>query len=480
MHSIQHSPANRDVGGEGNCVVLGAGPAGLAAAYALAKSGKSPVILEKSANAGGLMRTIKRGSCEVDFGRKEIYDRIPEVVELWDELLGAEFVPYPHRVGLLYKGVIVERSREFRGALRGMPPGMLLAAAGDFVRAKIGGVFSGSPQNYEQRWHRAWGERLTRILSQGFSEKFYGIDWRDRPADFDLRKLDAEPGKTGIWKRILAAAHLSRNDSETPYQWRHPKRGTGQFIDALVEGIIAKGGRFVYGAEVKSIERGGDRVESVTFVTESGVESLLVDHIVCAIPLAATVSLLELSSEALRREDRDRGRQTILLYLFLDKPADFPHAWLNVSCPDLVTGRVTNYANFGGDMVPADKGCIAVEVFTRPEDPAIELGDDELIQLLVAEVGGAKLIDTEAIADTMLIRLPGAEASNEFQNFRTPAMTELRGKILRVENLYECNRAGADISLHAGLKAADAIIANRREAFVAAAAPDVVPCSSVS
>jgi protoporphyrinogen oxidase len=477
MHSIQQSPADRGGGDQDKCVVLGAGPAGLAAAYALAKAGKNPVILERSANAGGLMRTIKRGSCEVDFGRKEIYDRIPEVVDLWEELLGEDFVPYPHRVGLLYNGVIVERSREFRGALRGMPPGMLLGAAGDYLRAKIGGVFSASPQNYEQRWHRAWGERLTRILSQGFSEKFYGIDWRDRPADFDLRKLDAESTKPGLWKRLLAAVDRSRDDSETPYQWRHPKRGTGQFIDALVEGIIANGGSFVYGAEVKSIERGSDHVEGVTYVTEAGVESLPLDHIVCAIPLAATASLLDLTSETLRSEDRDRGRQTILLYLFLDKPAEFPHAWLNVSCPDLVTGRVTNYANFGGDMVPADKGCIALEVFTRPEDPVLELGDEELIQLLIDEVGGANLIDKKAITDKMLIRLPGAEASNEFQNFRTPAMMELRGQILEIENLYECNRAGADISLHAGLKAADAIVASRRDAFVVEAAPEVVPCS---
>jgi protoporphyrinogen oxidase len=460
----------------GGSVVLGAGPAGLAAAFQLAKAGKKPVILEKSANAGGLMRAIKRGPFEVDFGRKEIYERIPEVVELWEQLLGSDFVPYPHRIGLLYQGTVIERSRKFRGIFRGLPPRLICSTVIDFVSAQAGSIWAPAPRNYEERWHRAWGGKLTRILSQGYSEKFYGVDWRDRPPDSDLRKLDGEPGRSGLWQRIREKS--CQAEPERPYQWRHPRRGTGQLVDALVAGIIDNGGSFVFGAEVKGFDTSGNEIERVHFSTDSGARSLAVEHVVSAIPMSAVSSLLGLTTEELDREDRDRGRQTILLYLFLDEPANFPHACLYVSCPDLVAGRVTNYANFGGDMVPDGKGCIAIEVFTRVNDPILDLNDSDLTQRLIDEVAGARLLDRRAIADQLFIRLPGAEASNEFQTFRTPAMIELRENIRKIENLYECNRAGVDISVFAGLKAARAIIDSNRESFDVEAAPEVVPYSN--
>jgi glycine/D-amino acid oxidase-like deaminating enzyme len=69
-------------------VILGAGPAGLAAGYVLAKAGKKPVVLERDKVPGGLMRSIKRGDFIVDVGRKELYNRLEKVDLFWSELLG--------------------------------------------------------------------------------------------------------------------------------------------------------------------------------------------------------------------------------------------------------------------------------------------------------------------------------------------------------------------------------------------------------
>src|SRR5690606_7829462 len=118
-------------------VVLGAGPAGLAAGVALARAGCSPWIVERDDTPGGLMRGLRHGAYQVDLGRKELYNRIPEVVRLWESLLGEDLRPYAHRVGILYDGVIIERERVYRGALRGLPPRMLARGARDFVRARV-------------------------------------------------------------------------------------------------------------------------------------------------------------------------------------------------------------------------------------------------------------------------------------------------------------------------------------------------------
>src|SRR5262245_40631875 len=118
-------------------LVLGAGPAGLAAAYTLAKAARKPVVVERAKVAGGLMRSIRRGDFVVDVGRKELYNRLEKVDSFWADLLGSDYREYPHRGGILYDGHIIEISPAFRGFRRGMPWSMFAGCAIDLVAARL-------------------------------------------------------------------------------------------------------------------------------------------------------------------------------------------------------------------------------------------------------------------------------------------------------------------------------------------------------
>ena len=163
---------------EVHTVILGAGPAGLAAGYVLAKAGKKPVVLERDKVPGGLMRSIKRGDFIVDVGRKELYNRLEKVDLFWSELLGDQYRSYPHRGGILFDGHIIDISPSFRGFRRGMPWSMFLACAADLAwsRARANGHRA---SNLEEYFYQKRGGRLTRIISQGFQEKLSGIKWAD-------------------------------------------------------------------------------------------------------------------------------------------------------------------------------------------------------------------------------------------------------------------------------------------------------------
>src|SRR5690606_28577570 len=102
-------------------LILGTGPAGLAAGYVLAKAGKNPVLIDRDKGPGGLMRSIHRGDFVVDVGRKELYNRLEKVDAFWTSVIGDDYRPYPHRGAFLYKGHLLEMSPAYKGFRRGMP-----------------------------------------------------------------------------------------------------------------------------------------------------------------------------------------------------------------------------------------------------------------------------------------------------------------------------------------------------------------------
>jgi protoporphyrinogen oxidase len=207
-------------------LVLGAGPAGLAAAFTLAKAGHNPVVVEKGKVAGGLMRSIKHGDFILDIGRKELYNRLAKVDALWADLLGSDYHQYPHRGGILFNGHIIEISPSFRGFRRGMPWSMFLGCAMDLVWSRLRSNGS-RPRNLEEYFYQKRGRLLTRIISQGFQEKLSGSKWTGvaLPEGY----VDSRDASFLTTVKGLAVRTFSRKEVNTfKGVWRHPARGTGQ------------------------------------------------------------------------------------------------------------------------------------------------------------------------------------------------------------------------------------------------------------
>lgn len=449
-------------------VVLGAGPSGLTAAYVLAKAGYKPLLLERDKQCGGLMRSVKRGDFVVDIGRKELYNRLERVDKFWHELLGEEYRLYPHRGGLLYDGHIFDLSPAYRGFRRGMPWSTFLGCSFDFVWQRLA---PGKPQprNVQEYFYQKRGRKLTQIVSQGFQEKLTGVKWAELPLG-ESQGNGSDAGFIQTMKAALTRTFSTKEPNTYLGIWKHPARGTGQICEYLERGIREAGGRIECSSKLLQFETSNrNKVDAV--VAEIGGEQIRfeVKNVITSIPLEALVQVLSPdanSAETFKNAPSPFRKKTVVLtYLFLNEEPHFPHAWLNVTCPTTRIGRITNYSALNGDMVPRGKTCLCCEFYCFDEDPFLKQSDKEIADLAIAECTKFGLLDGSKVFDQLVIRLPGADASQNRHNWLSKIRLGLLEEVKPYQNVFYVNRTDLDIATLAGIDSAEAVMSGDRSLF---------------
>ncbi|MCI0540293.1 MAG: FAD-dependent oxidoreductase [Verrucomicrobiales bacterium] len=457
-------------------LVLGAGPSGLAAGYILAKAGLRPVVLEKDKVPGGLMRSVHHGEFVLDIGRKELYNRIARVDSFWSEILGSDYRPYAHRGGLLYKGHILDTSPSFQGARRGMPWSMFLGCCINFLWCRANPV-SAKPRNVEEYFYQKRGRRLTQIVSQGFQEKLTGRRWAEIP----LPENHAGSNGTGFVSTVrdaLKRAFSTKEVNTFMGIWKHPAKGSGQISELLAEGIVKAGGCIEYQAKVLGMAAADGLISSVNVEVPSGSVLYKTAQVVSSIPPEILKRFLFPPDSAAndgskaghgfpseKRKGAAPQRTVVLVYVFLNEAPLFPHAWLNVTCPTTRIGRITNYSAFNGDMVPSHKTCLCCEFYCFGPDPLLDMQDKDIAQLALDDCARSGLLNPHMCFDRVVLRFPGADASQNRDNWMSEKRLKLLAELEQFKNLYYVNRTETDIATLAGLEAGEAILSGDRTRF---------------
>lgn len=441
-------------------LIIGAGPSGIAAAHKLTEAGVSPLILEKTDTAGGLMRSIRCGEFVVDMGRKELYTRIPEVDQLWRRILGDDYREYPHRVGSLYRGRILEMSDRYRGIRRGLPWPWLISGGVDLLLSWACNGIS-RPSNYQDYWYRRAGGRFARIFAQGYWEKFRGQEWADMPVPETTE--NESPVSSYSFKAIKQGLMLaSQGGPSDQRHWHHPAEGTGQICEVMLAEALDRGAEIKFNEEVTALSSEDGRIVEVRATEGDSVDSYRPRHVVSSMQIEDLALAL---SAASKRDATGAERSVALVYLFLNEPPRFPHAWLEVNDTTMRAGRITNYAAFNGNMVPPGKTCLCIEFFCLGDDPIVGLSPKELEALAITECAQNGLIDSTRLLDTMVTTMRRSNAAASWRDWQSAVKLELLERIGRFENLYHVNRPGTDWATFAGMLAAEAILRGSRREF---------------
>jgi protoporphyrinogen oxidase len=434
--------------------ILGAGPSGLAAAYCLARSGMDVAVVERGSQVGGLMRGVRRGDFCFDLGRKELHSRFPEVHQLWHKLLGDDYRVYPHHSGLLYNGRILEKTSAQRGRLRGMSPAQAARLAASYFLSQVRPgerVATNLEDFYLLRYGRAYYE----YFIYGYGLKFAGPP-RDSAAPY---------GEQAIARfaliRPLGNGGTGRSRSVPAQEvWRHPARGTSQIADALETEARAAGATFLLNAEVLALDVSSG--PSVKIRCNGSETELSARYVISSIPLPLLLRLLRPAPppdvRLIPNELRCFRKSTVLIYIMADEPPRFPHNWLEVTDLSARVGRIVNYATWNGEMVPPGKTGLCMEYFCLAGDGLMDLSDGKLRKLAVDEAVGAGLVDRQRIMDTLVVKLPQANAAAASSEWKQPWMARATDYIRGIPDLYETNRPGIDRAALAGIDAATACL----------------------
>jgi protoporphyrinogen oxidase len=260
-------------------VVLGGGPAGLAAAWQAARTGRSVRLLERAPAVGGMAASFEVAGVRVDTGSHRLHPATPPpVLALLRELLGDDLQTRPRNGRLRVYDRWVGFPLRPAELARTLPPAAVLrigrdAATRPFTRP--------DPASYASLLVSRLGPELYAALYGPYAEKLWGRPGRDIDAEQARRRVSAG----GVWG--IARKLVRRDRSGQGRLFFYPRRGFGQIVDVLADAAVAAGAALETGAEVTAVRPGPDGVE-VSTADGRGVRA---GHVFSTVPLPVLARL---------------------------------------------------------------------------------------------------------------------------------------------------------------------------------------------
>jgi len=421
-------------------VVVGAGPAGLTAAYLLSKEGVSTTVLEADCVVGGISRTAEYKGFRFDIGGHRFFTKIDAVQALWEELLGAEFITVPRLSRIYYDGKFFDYPLKAGNALRGL--GLFNACA--IVLSFLKWRYRPYPveENFEQWVTNRFGKRLFEIFFKTYTEKVWGIPCTEIRAEWAAQRIQ----NLSLEKAILAAASLNRRSTAIKtliHEFRYPRLGPGQMWETCRDRIEAMGNRVLLSHRVRAIVVRDGRAVAVRASTPSGERTFDADHVISSAALRSLVRALTPAPPpgVLAAAEGLRYRDFLVVALILRRDNLFPDNWIYIHSPGVKVGRIQNFNNWSRAMVPVPgKTCLGLEYFCFKGDGLWQAPDDQLVALATRELAQLGLAAPADVEEGVVIRMPKAYPIYDAA-YRNHIDT-IRGWIDPIANLHTVGRNG--------------------------------------
>jgi protoporphyrinogen oxidase len=393
--------------------VIGAGPAGLTAAYCLTKKMPSVLVIEKDpVYVGGISRTVSYKNFLFDIGGHRFFSKSKEVVDLWQEILPDDFIERPRLSRIYYGGKYYSYPLKAFEALTNL--GVFTSAACMLSYAYAKAFPVADARTFHQWVRNQFGERLFNIFFKTYTEKVWGMSCDEISADWatqrikglDLSVAILNALKRSLWPKKTGRAADGKIVKTLIESFQYPRRGPGMMWEAAARKIMARGGKILMGRELQRLAFDADsKIWSIEVSTaDGGRETYTARHVVSSAPVRELVEKITPTPISLLHARALRYRDFLTVALMVKKPDLFPDNWIYIHDPAVKVGRVQNFRSWSPEMVPPGMSCLGLEYFCFEGDGLWNASDAELIALATKEIAQIGLVTAADVVDACVVR----------------------------------------------------------------------------
>lgn len=468
-----------------NVIIIGAGPAGLTAAYQLLKnSGLKPTIIEESQFIGGISRTATYKNNRIDLGGHRFFTKNEQVMRIWEEIMPIQGHPSMDDTRLdrthawsetgpdpeTDDNVLLIRNRvsrifylkKFFDYPISLKPETLanLGLARTF-KAGMGYLASvihkRREDSLENFYINRFGKPLYEMFFEDYTEKLWGVHPSKIAPDWGAQRVKG----LSLFKVLLSVltkpfGKSAAKETSLIEEFFYPKLGPGHLWETMAEEIIKMGGEIILNTRVNklffkdnvsiTVEATGEGGRTVSFSAGAVFSSMPVKDLIDAMGQAVPEEVSAVASELPYRD-------FITVGLLLDKlkiknktrlktlANIVPDCWIYIQERDVRLGRLQIFNNWSPYMVdkPEDTVWIGLEYFCNEGDKLWGMKDTEFIQHAIGELDKIGVIDKADVLDSTIIRVKKAYPAY-FGSYRS--FDRVKEYLNTIDNLYCIGRNG--------------------------------------
>ncbi len=401
----------RNSGGAVDVAIIGAGPAGLTAAYLLGKAGYSVTVIEKDPRyVGGISRTVEHEGFHFDIGGHRFFSKSQEVVDLWNEILPDDFIERPRMSRIYYEGKFYSYPLRAFEALLNLGIWRSTLCMASFAKAKL---FPNRTVRTFQDWTvNQFGHKLFSIFFKTYTEKVWGMPCDEMSADWAAQRIKGLSLGAAVIDGLKRSLHLNKRPNDGMQtktlleSFRYPRLGPGMMWDAARDHVLAHGNRVLMGHALKQLRH--DDVTgrwTVTATHDGDTVSINAAHVISSAPMRELGSRLHPLPTALPQAADLKYRDFLTVALMVKSPDLFPDNWIYIHDSKVKVGRVQNFRSWSPEMVPdPDIACVGLEYFCFEGDGLWSSSDADLIALATREMAILGLCDPAQVAGGAVVR----------------------------------------------------------------------------
>ena len=391
-------------------VIIGAGPAGLTAAYELsAHNCKSLVVEKDSKYVGGLAKTMRFKGFRFDIGGHRFFSKNREIENLWTEILGKEMLVKKRLSRIFYKKKFFDYPLKPLNALKNLGVWVSITVCLSYIWVRFFPIKN--ERSFEDWVTNRFGKKLYTIFFKNYTEKVWGIPAKEISADWAAQRIRGLSLKEVLINAFFGQKKEKEIIKTLTTRFRYPKLGPGMFWEKVKKIIETKSSQVLLGSEVISVNHDLKKVASLSVESNNRRVKFYGDHFISSMPLADLITCFnpEPPNQVLNAAKGLKYRDFLIVVLIISKKQLFSDQWIYIHDPEVHVGRIQNFKNWSRFMVlKSEMTCLGLEYFCSSKDDLWNKTDDKIIEIAVKELEFLGLIDKTEVLSGKVIRVPKA------------------------------------------------------------------------